>query len=385
MADDSDLEKTEPASQRRLEKAREEGQVPRSRELATFLMLATGTAALWIGGQAFYRSLSGVLRHGLGFDRETAHDSTVMVTQAAHGALHALLSLVPLFGILAGVALLASVALGGLVVSTKPLQPDFARLSPLKGLGRMFSANALVELLKTIAKALLVGGVASWVIWSSRERMMGLMQAPSPAALIEALSLVARCCALIIGSLLVVVLIDAPWQIWSHLRKLRMSKEDVRQEHKESEGDPHVKARIRQQQRAMARRRMMAAVPAADVVVTNPSHYAVALKYREDAMTAPTLVAKGTGLIAARIRQLAAENRVPVLEAPPLARALHHHVELGQEIPAVLYTAVAEVLAWVFQLRAWSTGRGREPQRPRHLPVPPALDPQAASMRRTTA
>jgi len=271
------------------------------------------------------------------------------------------------------------------VVSAKPLQPDFSRLSPLKGLGRIFSANSLVELFKAVAKSLLVGGVAAWVIWSSREDVLALMHAPSPAALVEALSLVARSCVLIIGSLLVVVLIDAPWQIWSHLKKLRMSREDVRQEHKESEGDPHVKARIRQQQRSMARRRMMAAVPGADVVVTNPSHYAVALKYQEGEMEAPTLVAKGTGLIAARIRQLASENRVPILEAPPLARALHHHVEIGQEIPAVLYTAVAEVLAWVFQLRTWSAGQGREPRRPTNLPVPPGLDPQAASMREMPA
>jgi len=378
MADESDLEKTEPASPRRLDKAREEGQVPRSRELVTFLMLAGGVAGLWLGGDALSRALGAIMRRGLGFDRQAASDPAVMAARAAGDAWQALSALLPLFALLAGAAVLASVALGGLVVSAKPLQPDFARLNPLKGLGRMFSANALVELGKAVAKSLLVGGVAAWVIWSARGEIVGLMRAPWPGALGQAVALIVRSCALIVGSLLLVVLIDAPWQIWSHLKKLRMSREDVRQEHKESEGDPHVKGRIRQQQRSMARRRMMAAVPGADVVVTNPSHYAVALRYREQGMAAPVLVAKGSGLIAARIRQLAETHRVPVLEAPPLARALHRHVEIGQEIPAALYTAVAEVLAWVFQLRAWRAGQGREPRRPADLPVPAPWDPRPA-------
>ncbi len=219
--------------------------------------------------------------------------------------------------------------------------------------------------------------MAVWILWRYHDDMLGLMHVAPSAALTKALSLVAMCCAFIVASLLVIVLLDVPWQIWSHLKKLRMSKEDVRQEHKESEGDPHTKARIRQQQRQAARRRMMSEVPKADVVVTNPTHYAVALKYEEDKNGAPRVLAKGTGLIAAKIRELAAEHRIPTLEAPPLARALHQHVELGQEIPAELYTAVAEVLAWVFQLRSWRSGWGAEPTAPTSLAVPAALDPQA--------
>ena len=267
--------------------------------------------------------------------------------------------------------------LGGIVISGKPLQANFSKLSFFSGLKRMFSSQTVVELIKALAKALLVGGVAVWVIWRYHDDMLSLMHVAPSAALIKALSLVAMCCAFIVASLLVIVMLDVPWQIWSHLKKLRMSKEDVRQEHKESEGDPHVKARIRQQQRQAARRRMMSEVPKADVVVTNPTHYAVALKYDEDKSGAPRVVAKGTGLIAAKIRELAAENRVPTLEAPPLARALHQHVELGQEIPGELYTAVAEVLAWVFQLRSWRSGWGVEPTAPTRLAVPAALDPQA--------
>src|SRR3546814_6042367 len=183
----------------------------------------------------------------------------------------------------------------------------------------------------------------------------------------------------IVGSLFLIVLIDAPWQIWSHHKNMRMSREDVKQENKESEGDPHVKGRIRQQQRAMARRRMMSEVPGADVVVTNPSHYAVALSYRDGHAGAPRVVAKGSGLVAARIRQLASERGVPMLSAPPLARALFHHVDLGGKIPAELYSAVAQVLAWVYQLRRWDAGAGMEPAMPADLDVPAGLAPGAKS------
>lgn len=377
MSEESDLEKTEAASPRRLEKAREEGQIARSRELGTFMMLAVGVAAIWASGGSLYKGLSGVLRNGLAFDQRVALDPGVMVEQAVSGFGHALLVLMPIFGLLAVVAVLSSVVLGGLVISTKPLTPNFSKLSPLAGLKRMFSSQTVVELIKALAKAMLVGGVAVWVIWRYHDDMMGLMHVAPSAALTKALGLVAMCCAFIVASLLIIVMLDVPWQIWSHLKKLRMSKEDVRQEHKESEGDPHVKARIRQQQRQAARRRMMSEVPKADVVVTNPTHYAVALKYDESKGGAPRVLAKGTGLIAAKIRELAAENKIPTLEAPPLARALHQHVELGQEIPAELYTAVAEVLAWVFQLRSWRSGWGLEPSAPTKLNVPAELDPQA--------
>ncbi len=377
MAEESDLEKTEAASPRRLEKAREEGQIARSRELGTFMMLAAGVAAIWAGGGTIYQGLSGVLRNGLAFDQRVVADPGVMVEQAVNGFGHALMVILPIFGLLAVIAVLSSVLLGGIVISGKPLSPNFSKLSLFAGLKRMFSSQTVVELIKALAKALLVGGVAVWIIWRYHDDMLGLMHVAPAAALTKALSLVAMCSAFIVASLLVIVLLDVPWQIWSHLKKLRMSKEDVRQEHKESEGDPHTKARIRQQQRQAAHRRMMSEVPKADVVVTNPTHYAVALKYEEDKNGAPRVLAKGTGLVAAKIRELAAEHRIPTLEAPPLARALYQHVELGHEIPAELYTAVAEVLAWVFQLRSWRSGWGAEPTAPKSLPVPAALDPQA--------
>ncbi|RTZ47535.1 flagellar type III secretion system protein FlhB [Candidimonas sp. SYP-B2681] len=385
MAEDSDLEKTEPASQRRLEKAREEGQVVRSRELNTFLLLAAGVAMLWFGGAQMYQRLNGILRSGMWFDLRVTRDTNVMLSVAGNSALEALLALAPLFVLLVVVAIFASVILGGFMFSTKALEPKFERLNPLKGVKRMFSAQTVVELIKTLAKASVIGTVGAMVIWHYRDRMLSLMHTTPTEALTTGMGLVALCCTLIVSALILIVLIDAPWQLFSHFKKMRMSKQDVKQEHKESDGDPHVKGRIRQQQRAMARRRMMSEVPNADVIVTNPTHYAVALTYTEGQGGAPKLVAKGTGLVAARVRMVAAEHNVPVLSAPPLARALYHHVELNQEIPAELYSAVAEVLAWVFQLRSWNLGMGIEPQMPSRLMVPPELDPEGKQKVATNA
>lgn len=379
MADDSDLEKTEPASHQRLEKAREEGQVARSRELATFLILATGAAGIWLTSNWLYAQLGGMFRHGFAFERASTMDTSFMLSHALYGGWNALLGLLPVLGLLLLAAVAGSIALGGLVMSSKALAFKFERLDPVAGLGRLFSMQSAAELVKAIAKSLLVGGVAAWVIWLQRDNALGLMNAAPSAALASSLQIVVIICAAIIASLIFIVALDVPWQVFSHLKKLRMSRQDVKQEHKENEGDPHVKARIRQQQRAAARRRMMAQVPSADVVVTNPSHFAVALRYEEGRGAAPRVVAKGRDLVAARIREIAQEARVPLLEAPPLARALHRHVEIDQEIPAALYTAVAQVLAWVFQLRAWrERGAGEQPAAPASLPVPRDLDPLTA-------
>jgi flagellar biosynthetic protein FlhB len=376
MAEESDLEKTEAASPRRLEKAREEGQVPRSRELSTFMVLGAGVAFLWGGGSFLFRGLSGVMRHGLGFDARVASDTNVMMSNALEGGAEALMTMLPFFALLAVAGVAAAMMLGGLVLSGKPLEFNLGKLDPISGIARMFSWQTLVELGKALLKALLIGSIAATTIWRHRDEMVSLMHSAPTAALAQMMSLVAICCASIVGSLVIIVLADVPWQIFSHMKKLRMSKEDVRQEHKDSDGDPLLKARMRQMQRQVARRRMMVEVPKADVVVTNPTHYAVALKYSEKDMKAPRVIAKGAGLVAARIRELAQENRIPLLEAPPLARALHKHVEVGQEIPAALYTAVAEVLAWVFQLRAVRPG-WTQPDPPTDLPVPSRLDPQA--------
>ncbi|MCY1165707.1 MAG: flagellar biosynthesis protein FlhB [Pseudomonadota bacterium] len=375
MAEESDLEKTEPASPRRLEKAREEGQVARSRELVTFVMLTTGMSGLWIMGDMIGGHFDSALRNGLQFDRASAFDPSYMMVQAGTAVLHALQALMPLLAMMLVAALVAPMMLGGWLFSTQSLAPNFSKMNPVAGIGRMFSANALAELVKTIVKSLLVGGVAWWVISGNLQVIMALMSEPVRAALPHTLKVVAMSCALIVASLLLVVAIDVPYQLWSHFRKLRMSREDLKNEHKESDGDPQVKAQIRRQQQQMAKRRMMAEVPKADIIVTNPTHFAVALKYSDKDMRAPRVVAKGTDLVALRIRTLAEENRIPVLEAPPLTRALYRHTKLGSEIPVALYAAVAEVLAWAYQLHRQSTEGGIVPPAPKNLPVPETLDP----------
>ncbi|HEX7867052.1 MAG TPA: flagellar biosynthesis protein FlhB [Variovorax sp.] len=373
MAEESDLEKTEPASERRLEKAREEGNVARSRELTTFVMLGTASAGLWFTARMLSESMDGSLRRGLQFERASAFDPSHMLAQTGLMALQTLMAIGPLFGMMMVAAVAAPLMLGGWMFSSEAVAPKFSKLNPLAGIVRMFSAQSLAELVKALAKSALIGGVAWWVIVSDIEAVMALMAQPAHYALPHAMVLVAKHCVLIAATLFLVALIDVPFQLWTYYRKLRMSREDVRQEHKESEGDPHIKAAIRRQQQQMARRRMMSEVPKADIVLTNPTHFAVALKYTDNGMRAPRVVAKGTELVAARIRELAKEHKVAILEAPPLARSLYKHTKLGDEIPAGLYTAVAEVLAWVYQLRRWKAEGGEAPRTPTDLPVPAEL------------
>jgi len=374
VAEDSDLEKTESATPKRLEKAREEGQVARSRELATFALLSAGFLGAWGMSGTIGAHLQAMLRGAFTFGHAGAFDTNRMLSGAGVAAREGLLALLPVLALTGVAALLAPMALGGWLVSTKSLEPKFSRLDPVAGLGRIFSVNGPIQLGMSLAKTLVVGGIGGLAIWQRRDEILGLAMQPAPRAFADGLHLVAVCCAMTVAGLFVVAALDVPYQLWQHHRKLRMTKEEVKREMRENEGDPHVKGRIRQQQRAMARRRMMAQVPKADVVVTNPTHFAVALQYTDGEMRAPKVIAKGVNLVAARIREIAAEHGVPLLEAPPLARALYHNVELNREIPGPLYGAVAEVLAWVYQLKRFRTEGGPAPAAPTDLDVPPELD-----------
>jgi flagellar biosynthetic protein FlhB len=271
-------------------------------------------------------------------------------------------------------AMLATLVVGGLVFTLKPITPDLSRIDPMAGLGRIFSMKSLIDFGKLALIALAVGLVGFWVISGGLHRFASYAGMPLPAALAAAGSDLKAGLLSVFGVVLVAALIDGPLQIFRHRKDLMMTPQEARQENRESEGDPQVKAKLRQRQREMSRGRMLAAVAQANVVVTNPTHFAVALKYDEGAMGAPRVVAKGADLLAARIRELAAESNVPMLEAPPLARALYRHVEIDQEIPAALYSAVAQVLAWVYQLRRWQREGGLIPKKPQRLPVPEALD-----------
>jgi flagellar biosynthetic protein FlhB len=379
MAEESDQERTEAPSPQRLEKAREDGQVVQSRELATFVVLMTGGATLWTMASGLGQTMSNIVRGGLQFNPAIARDSSHVMAQLSNQFFEAALALAPFLALVVIATLASPLLLRGWLFSTKAFAPQFSRLNPMSGLKRMFSTQGLVELVKSLAKVGLLGVVAVWLIWSNLDAIFSL-SLESPSSAIQHMGdLIGKVFMLASGAMIFIVVLDLPYQLWSYYNKLKMTKEQLRQESKESEGDPHVKGRIRAQQREMARRRMMAEIPTADVVVTNPTHYAVALKYTEGKMGAPRVVAKGADVVAAKIRELAAEHKVPLLEAPPLARALFRHTELGDEIPATLYAAVAEVLAYVFQLRHFQQVGGVYPNAPTALPVPPELDPLQAT------
>lgn len=378
MAEESDQERTEAASPQRLQKAREDGNVPQSRELATFVVLMTGGAALWMMAGHIGQTMSQIMRGGLQFDPAVARDSSLAMARLSSQFFDAALALAPFLILLVIATLAAPMLMHGWVFSSKALMPDFKRLNPLTGIKRIVSHQGLVELVKSLAKVGLLGVVAFWLIWSNVDAIFALGLEDQKSAIQHMGDLVGKVYLLAAGAMIFVVVLDVPYQLWSYYNRLKMTKEQLRQEAKETEGDPYIKARVRAQQREMARRRMMAEIPTADVVVTNPTHYAVALKYTEGKMGAPRVVAKGADAVAAKIREVAAEHNVPLLEAPPLARALFRHTELGDEIPATLYAAVAEVLAYVFQLRHFRQAGGAYPQAPVALPVPPELDPQQA-------
>ncbi len=375
MAEDSDLEKTEEATPKRLEKAREEGQVARSLELTTFSVMLVAAAGLLFMGADMMDKLMRIMKAGMQMERDLAFQTDLMLNRLYELAFEGLISIAPILFLLLVVAFFAPMLLSGWMFSTKALMPKFDRIDPFKGLARIFSVHSLVELVKAILKTVVIGSVAALVIWHNKEAVMALLTLPIDLGISRTGDFLAMSFLLIVGAMMLVVVIDVPYKIWEHAKQLRMTKEEIRKENKDSEGDPFVKARIRGLQREAARRRMMSEIPKADVIVTNPTHYAVALRYQSNSMRAPKVVAKGVHLLAARIREVAEAHRIPILEAPPLARALYHHAELESEIPEKLYTAVAEVLAYVFQLRRYNEYGGAAPKPPVDVPVPAELDP----------
>jgi flagellar biosynthetic protein FlhB len=374
VAGDSDLEKTESATPRRLEKAREEGQIVRSRELVSFALLSAGFYGVWGMAGSIGDHLGLMVRGAMMFNHATVFDTNRMLTGAAVAGREGLYALLPVLALTGLAALLSPLALGGWHVSPNVLQLKFERLDPIAGLGKIFSINGPIQLGMSLVKTIMVGIVGGVAIWNRHDQILALANQPLTQALANSAHLIAVCCGMTVAGMFVVAALDVPYQLWSYHKKLRMTKEEVKREHKENEGDPQLKGRIRAQQRAIARRRMMSKVPLADVVVTNPTHFAVALQYSDGEMRAPRVIAKGVNLVAARIRELAVENNVPLLEAPPLARALYHNVDLDREIPGALYGAVAEVLAWVYQLRRFKAEGGAVPMAPTEFDVPADLD-----------
>jgi len=374
MAEENDnsQEKTEEPTARRLEKAREEGQTARSKELATMSVLMAGAASLLIFGGQLAEALEGVMRSSLALSRQEIFEPAQMGISLMASAEAAAWGLAPMLLVLLIAAIIGPIGIGGLLFSFKSIAPKLNRLDPLKGLKRMFSMRALVELVKAIAKVALVMAIAILILQLRTGDLLAIAGEAPRSAMAHVVwtlgwSFMALSCATIL-----IAAADVPFQMYDHQKKLRMTKQEVKDEFKDTEGKPEVKGRIRQLQREMAQRRMMQDVPTADVVITNPTHYAVALKYDEKTMGAPRVVAKGSDEVAFKIMEIARENKVEVLRAPPLTRAVYHNTRLGDEIPDGLYMAIAQVLAYLFQLRRFRKGQGDRPDMPK-FPIPPDL------------
>ena len=345
-------ERTEEPSQRRLEEARKRGQVPRSRELTNFATMIGGSATLVASGGALTARLSQMVRSGLSIDPQSLFDSSTMLSSLGSACMSALAVLLPIFGTVIGLVLLASVAMGGWNFSMEALVPDFTRLSPLAGVKRVFGLRGATELGKALLKCAVVGGVCAAIVsWTFRD-VLALAHMEPRAAVGRGAGLVGWSFVWLCASLALVAIVDVPLQLFQFKQGLRMTRQELRDEAKDSDGRPETKQRIRRMQQTLARRRMMHKVPTADVVIVNPTHFAVALKYDPKNMRAPRLLAKGADLVAQNIRRIAEEHRVPIFESPKLARALYRSTDLNKEIPAGLYVAVAQVLSYIFRVRA---------------------------------
>jgi flagellar biosynthetic protein FlhB len=356
VAEDSGQERTEKATPKRLKDARDKGQVARSRELNSAALVLLGAGGLWVLGGHMGSVFVGLMRGGFTVDRAAALDPTALVSRLGAAAGQALWALAPWLLLALVVAAAAPMLLGGFLLSGENLTPKFERLDPVKGLKRVFSAQGAVETGKALAKFVVLGGIAWLVVRQMAPALLALGSEPMPGAIVHALGLSAKAFFLTALGLLLIAAVDVPFQLWNHARQLRMTRQDIKDEMKESEGRPEVRGRIRQRQQELSRRRMMQDIPKASVVITNPTHYAVALRYDIGADGAPRLVAKGADLVAQQIRAVAREHGVPILEQPPLARALFYTTKLGAEVPRELYTVVAQVLAWVYQLRVGQHG-----------------------------
>lgn len=370
---DSSAEKTQEPTPKRLEKAREDGDTVRSRELNTMAILIAGSAALIAFGGFMIQALAGLMGHNFVLEREQIFDTSALLSHLNVSAMQGLRSLLPVFGVLLVAAILGPIGLGGWNMSAKAVMPKASRMNPMSGLGRMFGPKALMELAKAAAKVLVVAGIALIIMAFNWQRILGIMTEPLLPAMAHTMvilgwSVLAMSCAMIL-----ITIVDIPFQIHSHTHKLRMTFQEVKDEMKDTEGKPEIKQKIRQLQYQMTQNRMLSGLPEADVIVTNPQHYAVALKYQQGTSAAPVMIGKGIDFMALRIREVAREHDIPIVESPVLARAIYYNTDLDEEIPEGLYKAVAQVLAYVFQLRQYRHKGGRPPVLADNLPVPEDL------------
>jgi len=363
-----------PASERRLEQAREEGQVPRSRDIAHVVAIGGLMALLMAAGPWLGQQTLELLATGLRFDRAAAFETQRLMPRLSLLSAEALWIVVPVIAAFAIGLGAITTSVGGWNFTLQALEPKFNRLDPLAGFGRLFGLQEFLQHIRVVLLAMALIGCGGYYLLHHLGEIHALTRLPLAEAIGTGMRWIAGGMSMLLGVCVVAAVADVPMQIFKHKSNLKMTREEARQENKESEGDPHVKGERRRRAREMARGRMMAAVPEASVVITNPTHYAVALRYEEGSMRAPVIVALGADHLALKIREIAKASRVPVLESPPLARALYKHGELDGEVPVALYTAVAQVLAWVMRLRQ-SMRYVPEPQ----VEVPAGMDPHEVS------
>ncbi|TWI02814.1 flagellar biosynthetic protein FlhB [Luteimonas cucumeris] len=361
---DESGERTEQPSEKRLREAREQGNIPRSRELATAAVFGAGVIAIAATMPSLARQSLGWMQHALTPDPALRQHPDALFGHVGELLLELLWVVAPIAGICVLAGLVGPLLLGSISFSSKSLMPDFKRLNPASGLKRLYGQESVAELFKSLLRVALVGGAAALCLKLGLDQLTALLDMPLEQAARSGLGFTGTLLFATAGALVLLAVIDAPYQKWNHRRKLMMTRQELREEMKESEGRPEVKGRIRQLQHQMSQRRMMEDVPSADVIVVNPTHYAVALKYENGKMGAPRVVAKGVDELAHRIREIAEQHRVAIVSSPPLARALYREGEIGREIPVRLYSAVAQILSYVYQLRAWRNGAAPSPELP---------------------
>ena len=372
---DSDEEKTEQPTGKKLQDARNKGQLPRSKEAGTFFVLLAGVVSLWLMSSFLGEGMRDVMHNSLSLTRDQIFTIDEMRRVFVQDLSAIAIPILVICIIVAVCALWGNIFLGGMNFSGEAMLPKFNKLNPLSGIKRIFSVNSLVELIKAIGKVAIIGGICYLALSGRAATVLNLSFIEPLAAIREAISLLFQFMAIIVASLIPIVLIDVPFQKWNYIRQLRMTKKEVKDEMKDTEGNPQIKSKIRSLQYQMAARRMMQKVPEADVVVTNPTHFAVALSYDPHGASAPLVVAKGTDEVAEIIKHIAREAGVPVIPLPPLARSLFYTTDLDEQIPRGLFKAVAQVLAWVLGMKAFKEGKSQ--QRPRDLdpdlPIPEEL------------
>ena len=370
---DSGQDKTEEATPKKERESREKGQIARSRELNTVLMLMCSAGALFYLGERMLIGITDVIKSAFILEREQVFDTKYIISILSDGVIHSMLAMTPFLIMTILVAFVASMLLGGWSFSVQALGFKMEKVSPVKGFKRMFGPQGAMELFKALSKFVIVVVVAAFVLMHFFEQIVGLGNEPLESGLAHAASLIIWAFLIASAGLLFVAVVDVPFQIWNHSKQLKMTKQEVRDEYKTTEGKPEVKQRIREVQMEMAQRRMMSDVPNADVIITNPTHYAVALKYDPKKMAAPIVVAKGADLMAAQIRRVATEAKVPLMASPALARSIYHTTDINAPIPAGLYKAVAMVLAYIFQVNQKKNRYRSRPLSMDDVPIPDDL------------